>query len=150
MGRKGSNDSSMVEDENTEEEDNRNRAITFLMSAAEKRAFEVRKRHEKTFNERFKKIFTAVVSTYLACQDRSNKVIDMTEDLTLQLEQRIDSEDHQLKTPKTPPCPINGEQLSIENIETIEEEKEALPQPTLIPKPLMRYEKFAEIKAKED
>lgn len=67
MGRKGSNDSSIIEDENTEEEDNRNRAITFLMSAAEKRAFEVRKRHEKAFNERFKKIFTAVVATYLAC-----------------------------------------------------------------------------------
>lgn len=77
----------------------------------------------------------------------------MTEDLTPQLDQRIDSEDHQLKTPKspkTPPCPINGEQLSIENIETIEEEKEALPLPTLIPKPLMKYERFAEMKAKED
>ena len=28
------------------------------------------------------------------------------------------------KMPKTPPCPINGEQLSLEHIPTIEEENQ--------------------------
>ena len=48
------------------------------MSAAEKRAFAVAKKHEKEFNERFKKIFVTVVSSYLKCMARPMRVIDMT------------------------------------------------------------------------
>ena len=47
------------------------------MSAAEKRAFDIRKREERIFNKKFKKVFTAIVSFHLACNDSSNKIIDM-------------------------------------------------------------------------
>ena len=47
------------------------------MSAAEKRAFDIRKREERIFNKKFKKVFTAIVSFHLACKDSSNKIIDM-------------------------------------------------------------------------
>ena len=64
--------------ENSEEERNRDRAATFLMSIAEKRAYELKKRLEKEFNERFKVLFIEIVRQHLTAQARIMKVIDMT------------------------------------------------------------------------
>ena len=74
---KASQDSSAHESENTEEEEARIRAATFLMSAAEKRSYELRKKEEKMFNDRFKRIFAMIVANYMACDHPSNKVIDV-------------------------------------------------------------------------
>lgn len=66
-GQRRSQDESVTVEEDSEEEEARNRAKTFLMSAAEKRAFEAKRRAEKVFNLRFKKVFAELVGVYMAC-----------------------------------------------------------------------------------
>lgn len=68
----------MSEDENSEDEAARDRAATFLMSAAAKRAYETKKKQEKAFNEYFKGILGEIVQKHLIAEARIMKVIDMT------------------------------------------------------------------------
>ena len=60
------------------DEEARDRAITFLMSVGEKRAYENKKKEEKEFMERFKIIFVSIVEKHLVNEARTMKVIDMT------------------------------------------------------------------------
>ena len=64
--------------EEVSDEEARDRAITFLMSVGEKRAYETKKRQEKEFMERFKVIFVTIVEKHLVNEARTMKVIDMT------------------------------------------------------------------------
>jgi len=71
------------ESEKSNDEEVRDRAITFMMSVGEKRAFENRKKREKEDNERVKLLFVTIVSSYTISQARIMKVIDMTNEATL-------------------------------------------------------------------
>ena len=46
-------------------------------------------REEKIFNQKFKRIFTAIVSNHLACNDSSNKIIDMGAEQTVHEKKKI-------------------------------------------------------------
>ena len=62
----------------SDDEEARDRAITFLMSVGEKRAYETKKKREKEYNEKFKVLFIHVVKSHAINQAQIMKVIDMT------------------------------------------------------------------------
>lgn len=77
--KKGQFEDSESDDKDVDEEA-RDRAVTFMMSVGEKRAYEVKKKMEKEYNLRFKTLFVSVVSSLLVCQAPCMMIIDMTND----------------------------------------------------------------------
>ena len=76
--RRASEESQLSGKEHSSDEDARDREITFLMSVGEKRAYEIKKKREKEYNEKFKEIFVKVVACHAVNRAQMMNVIDMT------------------------------------------------------------------------
>ena len=116
------------------DEEARDRAITFLMSVGEKRAYENKKKEEKEFMERFKSIFATIVEKHLVNEARTMKVIDMTNAIPMIKPEKLVSKS------KLPGKKL-GSAIKVDTLDfdQIEEER------AVMPKPLLAYHKHMAI-----
>jgi hypothetical protein len=112
-----------------------------MMSVGEKRAFELRKKVEKEYDERVKLLFVTIVASYSTSRARIMKVIDMTND---PVEENIEKSPKRKKSKSKKHKKsakafrmINIESIDLNNIEDAQ---------SPIPKLLMSYSKVEEVR----